>query len=64
MLRISPAAAIVALFLVLGSPAVAAPDTVTFRSDAPPGPLTFPCDRMGAVRSTRIRGSSRSSLPN
>jgi len=35
-----------AILLALGSPAVAAPDTVTYRSDAAPSPLTFPCANM------------------
>lgn len=46
MTRISRAVSIAIAAAALGSPAIAAPETVTWRSDAPPGPLTFPCERM------------------
>src|SRR5882757_6435091 len=46
MTWISPAISIAAVVVVLVSPAVAAPNTVTWRSNAPPGPLTVPCDHI------------------
>jgi hypothetical protein len=43
MTRAFRAVWIAAAAAALASPVLAAPDTVTWRPDAPPGPLTFPC---------------------